>query len=104
MGTINYKDFCKQYDPTSSMSFSKVFMPSVIRCTFLPSIRKVIFNNPATIVFWDDGSKTVVKCSNEVYDPEKGLAMAISKKVLGNQGRYYETFKKWVPESKPLEE
>ena len=65
-------------------------------------IKNVIFNDPATIVFWNDGSKTVVKCENEDYDPEKGLAMAISKKVLGNKGNYYEMFKKWLPENKEL--
>ena len=26
------------------------------------SIKKVIFNPPATVVYWSDGSKTVVKC------------------------------------------
>jgi hypothetical protein len=62
------------------------------------NIKKVIFNAPATIVFWDDGTKTVVKCENEEYDPEKGLAMAIAKKALGNQGNYYNQFKKWLPE------
>ena len=25
-------------------------------------VSKVVFNGPATIVFWDDGEKTVVKC------------------------------------------
>ena len=63
------------------------------------SIEKVIFNDPATIVFWADGSKTVVKCQeHEVYDPEKGLAMAIAKRTFGNEGNYYNTFKKWLPE------
>lgn len=65
------------------------------RRTTLP-ITNVIFSPPATIVFWNDGTKTVVKCENEVYDPEKGLAMAISKRALGNKGNYFETFKKWV--------
>lgn len=61
-------------------------------------ITKVIFNNPATIVFWSDGTKTVVKCDgDEAFDEEKGLAMAISKRVLGNQGNYYNEFKKWLP-------
>ena len=59
-------------------------------------IKDVIFNPPATIVLWYDGSKTVVKAENEMYDPEKGLAMAIAKKALGNQGNYFETFKKYV--------
>lgn len=61
-------------------------------------IKKVIFNDPATIVFWNDGSKTVVKALYEEFDPEKGLAMAISKKLLGNKGNYYNEFKKWLPE------
>ncbi len=62
-------------------------------------IKKVIHNDPATIVYWLDGSKTVVKCGEgDIYDPEKGLAMAIAKKFLGNKGNYYDTFKKWLPE------
>ncbi len=64
----------------------------------LYGIKKVIFNDPATIVFWNDGSKTVVKAHDEEFDPEKGLAMAISKKLLGNKGNYYNEFKKWLPE------
>lgn len=59
-------------------------------------IADVIFNDPATIIIWKDGSKTVVKAENEKFDPEKGLAMAISKKILGNKYDYYETFKKYV--------
>lgn len=60
------------------------------------SISDVIFNDPATIVIWGDGSKTVVKAENEAFDPEKGLAMAISKKMFGNKYDYYEVFKKYV--------
>lgn len=44
-------------------------------------IARVIFNAPATIVFWTDGTKTVVKChDDDKYDKEKGLAMAYMKK------------------------
>lgn len=49
------------------------------------AIRDIIFNGPATIVIWQDGTKTVVKCQNgERYDKEKAIAMAISKRALGN--------------------
>ena len=58
-------------------------------------IEKVIFNNPATIVIWRDGTKTVVKCNGEKFDQEKGLAMAISKRALAVGNRYHKTFKKW---------
>jgi hypothetical protein len=60
------------------------------------TIKNVIFNDPATIVFWTDGSKTVVKATNEAFDKEKGLAMAITKKFFGNQGNYYNQVKKWL--------
>ena len=61
------------------------------------SIKDVIFNDPATIVFWADGEKTVVKCQNgEKFDPEKGLAMAIAKKLYGGKHEYYEVFAKHV--------
>lgn len=69
------------------------------RTTFILNIKKVIFNNPATIIIWGDDTKTVVKAQNgDVFDPEKGLAMAICKKFLGNEGNYYNEFKKWLPD------
>ncbi len=62
-----------------------------------PHITNVIYNDPATIVFWSDKTKTVVKCSDqEIYDPEKGLAMCIAKKMLGNKGNYYNEIRKWL--------
>lgn len=59
-------------------------------------IRDVIFSDPATVVFWNDNTKTVVKTrGGEEYDKEKGLAMAIIKKITGNTRNYYEIFKEW---------
>lgn len=56
-------------------------------------IKEVIFDNPATIVYWKDGTKTVVKCQEgEIFDKEKGLAMAICKKVMSNKGNYNNQF------------
>ena len=83
----------------SSLNYSSYSKPVTL------SIHKVIFNNPCTIILWSDKTKTIVKCGeDEEYDPEKGMAMAISKKFLGNKGNYYETFKKWLPEEeKPIE-
>lgn len=71
----------------------------VIARTLTDQIDNVIFHNPATIVYWKDGTKTVVKANGEdVFDKETGLAMAIAKKALGNEGNYYETFKQWIPQ------
>ena len=61
------------------------------------AIKDVIFNNPATIVIWADGTKTVVQSrGDDIYDPEKGLAMAISKKIMGNKHEYYHIFLHWL--------
>lgn len=92
-------------------------------------IKEVIFNNPATIVKWDDGTQTVVYCQDNVveivketkkivdgeevtvkkkvrkpkkadtFNPEIGLAMAIVKKHFGNMGNYNNVFHKYIPES-----
>lgn len=64
------------------------------------AIKDVIFAPPATIVYWSDGAKTVVKCSEkDVFDPEKGLAMAIAKRCSGNKGSYYKEIQNWVEKS-----
>lgn len=64
------------------------------------AIKDVIFAPPAIIVYWSDGSKTVVKCSEkDVFDPEKGLAMAIAKRCGGNKGGYYKEIQNWVEKS-----
>lgn len=57
------------------------------------TVSKVIFHDPATIVIWADKTKTVVKRHNEPYDREKGLAMCIAKKVLGE--KFHQTFREW---------
>lgn len=50
----------------------------------VPEIKRVIFNGPATIVFWSDNTKTIVKCmEGELFDEEKGIAMAFIKKMYG---------------------
>ena len=63
---------------------------------YLHEIKNVKFNGPATIVFWADGTKTVVKCQDgDDYSEEVGLAMCIAKKVFGNTSKYNDVFKKW---------
>lgn len=69
----------------------------VMGTNIFPNIKKVIFNNPYTIVLWTDGTKTIVKAQDgDNFDPEKGLAMAISKKAFGNDGNYYDKLKEWL--------
>ena len=64
-------------------------------------IKNVIFSGPCTIVQWSDGDKTIVRCENDDFDKEKGLAMAIVKKFFGtneSKSNYNDIFKKWIPD------
>ena len=92
------EEFTKYYNNLYVTTTNAVFNTIRTAQTVIPKIKSVIYNDPATIVFWEDGTKTVVKCKNEKFDPEKGLAMAFSKKMLGNKGNYYNIFKKWLHE------
>ena len=59
--------------------------------------KKVIFHDPATIVFWTDGSKTVVKCQEgDTYNKEMGFALCCAKRLFGNQSNFNNIFKKFV--------
>ena len=74
-----------------------------VKGTDIPTnpIKKVIFNDPATIVFWKDGTKTIVKRQEGTeFDPEKGLAMAICRHYLCDicgLERYDGVFKRYMP-------
>lgn len=63
----------------------------------IPEIKKVIFNPPATIVMWEDGTKTIVKCrKGEEYSKEAGLAFCVMKKTYGS--KFHRMFKDWCKE------
>ena len=56
--------------------------------TVMPKIDRVIFAPPATIVYWTDKSKTVVKCKEgDQYDEKLGLGLCFLKKFTGNKSR-----------------
>jgi hypothetical protein len=64
-----------------------------------PTIKRVMFNPPATIIFWSDDTKTVVKCQEgDTYNPETGFALAYLKKLLGNDNTFNKEIDKWVPQ------
>lgn len=97
---IDYGTYSSIYNRIASDNGSYIKAP-YSKQNAMNSITNVIFNNPATIVFWSDGTKTVVKCDErDEFDPEKGLAMAICKKHFGG-GFYNDVFKKWIPEETP---
>ena len=45
------------------------------------TIKKVIYNPPATIILWNDGTKTTSKCEyGDVYSKEMGFMLCVLKK------------------------
>lgn len=77
---------------TQSDSISKCIKRDLKEYNFKGSIdlqsliKDVKFNPPATIVFWNDGTKTVVKSSEfDDYDPEKGFMLCVMKYLLKPQ-------------------
>lgn len=48
------------------------------------AFEKIIFNDPATIVIWADGTRTVVKaCKEDKFDKGVGLKTALLQRVFG---------------------
>lgn len=87
------------------IDYSMMYKPKTPKQKALERIKNVIFNDPVTVVIWNDGTKTIVRCGEgETYDPEKGLAMAISKYFFDNKGYFNEVFKKWLPNNETEED
>lgn len=58
-------------------------------------VDKIIYNGPCTIVFWSDGTKTVVKCGyEEEFSEYTGFIAAVSKKVFGSTSAVKKIIKK----------
>jgi hypothetical protein len=85
-------------DHTNGSSCSPVWFSGNYRCLIdgdKPGleIKSVEFINTKTIVYWNDGTKTVAVARNEEFNDEKGLAMAIVKKFLGNYTKFDKAYK-----------
>lgn len=78
----------KNQDPVGAI-FNGKFLPYV-----MPQIKEVKFNGPATIVFFDDNTKVVIKCTDtDIFDPEKAVMICVLRKALGMSSSQ---FKKWL--------
>ena len=76
------RDILKSYDEENDTWTAWI---STFPSTEEVYITKVMYEEPATIVFWSDGTKTVTKCHGaDIYSPEAGLAMCCLKKIVGS--------------------
>lgn len=69
--------------------------PKIIEGWWCPKIKRVTFNGNTTIVWFDDDTYAIVKCSgSDKYDKKTAIAYALVKRMLGKVGRYDEKTKK----------
>lgn len=63
----------------------------------------ILFHEPATIVYWEDDTRTVVKCDErDTFDRRTGLLLCYMKKAFGNNSRMFNDVLRAIKEgSKP---
>lgn len=60
-------------------------------------IERVVYSGKTTTVFFEDGTKAVVKCSdNDNYDRQNAVVYALVKRLFGKLGRYDAKAKKTI--------
>ena len=95
--SITTEDGSEVEDGYAYSPYDPEFIYEVGKTVEVSNIKNIIFNDPLTIIVWSDGTKTFVMASkNDVYDPEKGMALAIAKKAMGNKYSYYDEIRKWI--------
>lgn len=48
-------------------------------------VKRIIYNDPATVIFWTDGTKTIVKrAKGEKFSKYTAFCAALAKKLYGN--------------------
>ena len=87
----------------ADMRKEKAKEKTTMKTAITVDIKKVIFNDPATIVIWADGTKTVVKCKEgETYSKWAGLALCYAKRINGE--KFHAEFKRWCGEDEEAQE
>lgn len=75
------------------------------RMADIDCIKKVIFSGPCTIILWNDGTKTIVRCGpDDEFDKEKGIAMCILKKMFGSSHQMSKWMKEQIGEEEEEEQ
>lgn len=60
----------------------------------IPEVDRIIYNDPVTIVFWKDGTKTKVRCAKDaVFDKYNGFLAALGIKIYGNNSKLQKMIK-----------
>ena len=77
------------WEPEHITIIEKVENMKNVKPEFYKQIKRVLVKNPAIIVFWKDGTKTVSRCrEGDVFDIKTGLSVAITKKLFNTQKEF----------------
>lgn len=100
IGYSKREDAVKEENQLSKVTYKRSGKLKADCVRTFPAIEKVIFNPPATVVMWSDGTKTVVKIKEtgkkkekDKFSEEYGLAMAIAKKYFGTRSGFLKAIK-----------
>lgn len=86
------------YALTARSPFKLTFHTYNPNDAYIYNIKQIIHNPPATIIIWENGHKSVVKCMDtDTYNPEQGIAMCLLKEMLSEDG--YRELKKIMCET-----
>lgn len=102
VGDLFKSDFTARLAPTgdpfaNGWNAAMQYMKEHPTLPTLPLPVNVIFHNPATIVYWSDGTKTVVKCQpGDTFSAETGLTTAMLKKYMGNDNTFNRVINEWL--------
>ena len=82
-GCIRPGDFCTCNVPTVP-EYMSIFPKKTEAKDIFPKVSRVVFNDPVTKVWFDDGTNSLVRCSKgDSFSKDAGLAFAILKRLFG---------------------
>ena len=85
--TISQKDLKKVFG-ADAIPYHRLYTNSTYMNMKAITVKKIIYNDPATVVFWEDGTKTVVKRSKgEKNNHYAAFCAALAKKIYKNNSQ-----------------
>ena len=101
--TLDAKKFDELKTSLNAMVERVKKLPEAIPPKYVPE--RIIYNDPATIIFWQDKTKTVVKRSpNEPFNKYSAFCAALAKKMYGCNSRVNKIVNSGIIQKKPEED
>ena len=99
-------DLNRQYlkDFITSLTEEYLALKSEYEGNYVPEVERILRSGNATIVFWDDGDKTIVKKAPDEADSDYiAFTAALGKKIYGSNSKLSRFIKSKIEYQKPKE-